>query len=121
MKKPAPALTELPPPPGERFFKIRSTKTGLFKCAGIGERWSKTGKVWSKKTLAGHFALFKRENYPANGGTLPRPELEQGAVYYVIPDEYQIVEYFALGDVVPLENVMRVVLSKGAVIARNGG
>lgn len=109
---------ELPPPAAERFFKIRSKVTGLFKIAGT-TRWSKDGKTFTKKTLAGHLSLFKNENRPTGRDrSLPRPDLEQGAVYYSIPEEYEIVEYFALGELVPLERVMRAVLAKGAVISR---
>lgn len=127
----------LAPPAAERFFKIRSKITGLYKIAGIagtgeedGHRraggWTKTGKIWNKKSLAGHFALFLRTNDRTSvwvhgsgyvEGPCPRPELEIGAPYYAIPEEYEVVEFFALGEIVPLQNVMRAVLAKGAVIS----
>lgn len=126
---------ELLPPPAERFFKIRNTRTGLFKMAGINGAdcnpkntlgWSKGGKVWSKVTLAGHLALFLRTNNPPRKwagkegyvvtGPPPRPDLPEGAQFYDVPAEYQIVEYFALGTVVPLDSVMRKQLDKIAAV-----
>lgn len=124
----------LAPPAAERFFKIRSKITGLYKIAGNKRDgstgrvtgWTKQGKTWNKKSLAGHFALFlctnDRTKVWVHGsgyvdGPCPRPELEVGALYYAIPEEYEVVEFFALGEIVPLQNVMRAVLAKGAVIS----
>jgi hypothetical protein len=129
----------LPPPPAVRLFKIRNARTGLFKMAGLNGTdcnpkstvgWSKGGKVWDKKTLSGHLALFLRNNNPprkwagkegyVTTGPLPRPDLPEGAQFYDVPAEYQIVEYFALGTVVPLESVMRKQLDKIAAVSSKG-
>lgn len=129
---------ELPPPPAERFFKIRNKRTGLYKTAGLtgadcktDAGWSKLGKVWSAKTLAGHLALFLTTNKKPRiwvhgkgyeidpAAVLPRPDLEEGAQFYAVPDEYEIVEYFSLGTVVPLESVMRKQLAKIAAVSPN--
>lgn len=129
---------ELPPPPGERFFKIRNSRTGLFKTAGLAgadcnpksnHGWSKSGKIWNSKTLSGHLALFLRDNRaprkwtgPSLGyqatGPLPRPDLEEGVQFYDVPAEYQIVEYFSLGHIVPLETIMRKQLAKIAAVSQ---
>lgn len=127
----------LPPPPAERFFKIRNSRTGLFKTAGLtgatcgsSAGWSKNGKIWSPTTLSGHLALFLRENekprlwvhgkgYVSDpAAALPRPDLEEGARFYDVPAEYQIVEYFSLGHVVPTETVMRKQLDKIAAVSQ---
>jgi len=122
----------LAPPAAERFFKIRSKHTGLYKIAGSKRDssgrvtgWTKQGKIWNKKSLAGHLALFLCVNDKTSiwqhgkivEGPCPRPEIEVGAPYYAIPEEYEVVEFFALGEIVPLQNVMRAVLAKGAVIS----
>ena len=46
------------------FYKIKNTKTGLYKSAGYGNfRWSKEGKVWKNiAALMGHFAMYGRRN-----------------------------------------------------------
>lgn len=128
----------LPPPPAERFFKIRNSNTGLFKIAGVSQPnkhrpnhgWSKTGKIWDKKSLAGHLALFLRENRKPRtwvhgkgyafdpAAVLPRPDLEEGAQFYDVPAEYQIVEYFSLGHIVPTETIMRKQLDKIAAVSQ---
>lgn len=132
----------LPPPPAERFFKIRNARTGLFKTAGINGAdcdpksnlgWSKGGKVWSKATLSGHLALFLCENRKPRqwvhgkgyeidpAAVLPRPDLEEGAQFYDVPAEYQIVEYFSLGHIVPTETIMRKQLDKIAAVSQKRG
>jgi hypothetical protein len=130
----------LPPPPAERFFKIRNSRTGLFKTAGLNGTdcksnvgWSKNGKVWSPVTLSGHLALFLRTNkkpliwvhgkgYEIDpAAVLPRPDLEEGALFYGVPAEYQIVEYFSLGHIVPTETVMRKQLDKIAAVSQKRG
>lgn len=124
-------VSHLPPPPGERFFKIRHATNGKFKTAGVKldrmgniAGWTRVGKTWDKKGLAGHLALFLRVNdYKRvwNGtkwvdGPLQHPELVKGATYYAIPAEYEIIEYFALGSITPLKNIMQAVLAKGSVL-----
>lgn len=44
------------------FYKIKNTKTGLYKMAGSPNyRWSKSGKVWKNlAALMGHFSLYGR-------------------------------------------------------------
>lgn len=112
------------------FFKIRSKETGLFKKAGVPSSreqrawrsktapppgWSKQGKIWDRKALAGHLALFKRENRIANGGDLPRPDLPKGESYYAIPEEYEILRFSMEGAVVSLTSV----LPRGAIVSPN--
>lgn len=129
-RHPEPVDTLLPPPAGERFFKIRNRTTGKYKLAGLpkddspNSGWGRVGKCWDKKALMGHLALFIRSNTHEKvwtgtkweKGPLKYPELAEGATYYAIPAEYEIVEYFALGTVVNLKNVMHAVLAKGSTI-----
>lgn len=131
-KLPRVAIPETsPPPPGERFFKIRNRVTGKFKTAGVRtdykgniDGWSARGKTWDKKSLMGHLALFQRVNEHQRvwigtkwaKGPLEHPDIAEGAIYYAIPEEYEIIEYFALGQISPLKNIMQSVLAKGGVI-----
>ena len=126
------------PPAAQRFFKIRSKKTGLYKLAGLAGTdghtashgrvggWSKIGKTWTVKSLAGHFSLFLRYNERKRiwagkewvAGSLERPELEEGAPYYEIPEEYEVVEYYALGSVITLKAALGKKLETASLVLK---